>query len=299
LAFGLFYLKVLACLAYLAVAWLVGRIAGRLRPGFSLQALYLFVWNPLVLLMAVGDGHNDVVMMAAVLLGVWLLLRDAWAPAFGALALSASVKYVGALFLPLCLLYVLCRSKGHRKPSAWLDALQGGSAAGLVFAMSLAPVGSAEWGLGVLYRLLRPENWALDHAGPPVAPLPGDVLEAVHGLLAWPPSLALAGGLLAFAVAYLCLAGRLASRLRNGLAAHNLRAQALLNASFAVSLLIFLLGAARSQPWHLIWPASLAGLSAKRWAWFVVSLLSALMLLGQIWVEWGAPGLVDLLTEVV
>jgi hypothetical protein len=64
-----------------------------------------------------------------------------------------------------------------------------------------------------------------------------------------------------------------------------------LDTGFLVSLLVFLFGAARSQPWHLIWPASLAGLSTQRWAWPMVILLSALMLVTQIWVEWGTPGL--------
>jgi hypothetical protein len=69
------------------------------------------------------------------------------------------------------------------------------------------------------------------------------------------------------------------------------RVQRILDAGFLVSLLVFLLGAARSQPWHLIWPVSLAGLSAQRWAWPVVMVLSAMMLVSQIWVEWGTPGL--------
>ena len=40
----------------------------RLTPGAALEGLYFFAWNPLVLLMAVGDGHNDIVLVALVLL---------------------------------------------------------------------------------------------------------------------------------------------------------------------------------------------------------------------------------------
>ena len=68
-------------------------------------------------------------------------------------------------------------------------------------------------------------------------------------------------------------------------------AQCLLNACFAAALLVFLLGAARSQPWHLVWPAALAGLSRWQWAWPLVAALSALMLVAQLWIEWGTPGL--------
>jgi hypothetical protein len=66
--------------------------------------------------------------------------------------------------------------------------------------------------------------------------------------------------------------------------------QHLANASFLAALLAFVLGAARSQPWHLIWPVALAGLSDRRWAWPVSLGLSAAMLAAQVWVEWGAPG---------
>ena len=76
-------------------------------------------------------------------------------------------------------------------------------------------------------------------------------------------------------------------------------AQQLLDASFTLSLLLFLLGAARSQPWHLIWPASLAGLSAKRWAWVSVAVLTAALLLSQVWVEWGTPSLETLFSEAI
>jgi hypothetical protein len=89
---GLFYLKGLAAAAYLGCAWLVERLLRRLRPDDALSGLYLFAWNPLVVLLAVGDGHNDIVMMALALLAVWLLLREQWLSAAGFLALSIWIK---------------------------------------------------------------------------------------------------------------------------------------------------------------------------------------------------------------
>ena len=91
---GLFYLKGLAVVAYLGGAWLVERILLDFRPKVALEGLYLFAWSPLVLLMAVGDGHNDMVMMALALLATWLLLKERLVLAFGVLALSVWIKYV-------------------------------------------------------------------------------------------------------------------------------------------------------------------------------------------------------------
>ena len=58
---------------------------------------------------------------------------------------------------------------------------------------------------------------------------------------------------------------------------------------FLTALAVFGLGAARSQPWHLVWPLSLAGLSDLRWSRFAVGVLSVVMVGAQIWIEWGAP----------
>lgn len=109
-------------------------------------------------------------------------------------------------------------------------------------------------------------------------------------------ALGLAAGMVLFAPAYVVLVFRLlrrggALRQRSGQALmHGQAFQQLLDVSFLASLLLFLLGAARSQSWHLIWPLALAGLSSRRWTWPVVAGLTALMLVVQVWIEWGAPG---------
>ena len=57
---------------------------------------------------------------------------------------------------------------------------------------------------------------------------------------------------------------------------------------------------ARAMPWYFIWPAALAGLSTatvklggvrRHWPWSVVAGLSAILMAGQLWVEWGVPGI--------
>jgi hypothetical protein len=302
-AIGLLYLKGLSAASFLVSAWLVERVLRKVRPASALEGLYLFSWNPLVLLMAVGDAHNDIIMMAAALLAFWFLLRESWGLAFGTLAFSAWVKYVSVLFAPLFVLYAVARLRNRPGRRAWPAWTQAGLAALAVTCLVYWPLGSVEWGLGVLERLLRPANWSPTIDARVALGLPRILAgggPGGTGLQISVPSLLVATGLTLFGVIYLCLTRRLFAELGatarvqcgSSLDARKLSsAQRFLDTGFLVSLLVFLFGAARSQPWHLIWPASLAGLSTQRWAWPMVILLSALMLVTQIWVEWGTPGL--------
>ena len=80
---------------------------------------------------------------------------------------------------------------------------------------------------GILDRFFHPANWQ----------------RAGSGWFAWGLGL----GILLFGAAYLALAWRLARG--------EVDFQCLANAGFAAALLAFVLGAVRTQPWHLIWPA--------------------------------------------
>lgn len=258
---GLLYLKGLAIVAYLASAWLVERILFELRPDLALEGLYLFAWNPLVLLMAVGDGHNDMVMMALALLAIWLLLRERWAPAFGALALSVWIKYVSLILLPLFAIYAW-RCLGFERRQASLRPLaRGWLAAAAVSLVLVAPLSPPEGLVAAAVRLLHPLNWRVG-----VGDLPASVLGV---------------GLCLFCIAYVYLL----VRFWRGSSSF----QELVDAGFMALLLAFLLGAARSQPWHLLWPATLAGLSGNRRTQAVIVGLSGLMLAVQVGVEWAVP----------
>ncbi len=266
LAWGLLYLKGLLAVAFWGSAWLLQRMLGRVRPALAAEGLYLFAWNPLVLLLGVGDGHNDLVMMAVVLLAFYWLLRQRWAPAFGALAVAVWIKYVAVVMLPLFILYAWRQARQcGRNP--WSALGWGLGAAVGVSALLLAPLGEVEWVVSEVQRLIHPLNWS-------------------HGMSVVADWL-LRVGLLSFAVAYIVLIRR---AIRG-----NGSFQRLAGIGFVILLLVFLLGMARSQPWHLIWPIALAGLVDRRWVWWVMAGLSVALLAAQVWVEWGAPGLEILL----
>jgi hypothetical protein len=117
----------------------------------------------------------------------------------------------------------------------------------------------------------------------------GDILDRFFHPANWPGAdgswygWTLGLGLVLFAAAYLVLAWRLARG--EG------RFQHLVNTGFVAALLAFLLAGVRSQPWHLVWSVSLAGLSDRRWAWPVVVSLAVVVFVAQFYVEWGLPGL--------
>lgn len=256
---GLLYLKGLAAAAYLISAWLVERILLESRPEMARVALYLFAWNPLVLLMAVGDGHNDIAMVALVLLALWLLLRERWALSFSALALSVWVKYVSLVLVPLFGVY-LWRRLVQEQPGGFLGAAtRVGTAVTTVSLLVIVPLVPLEAIEGIVAGFLQPLNW--------------------HASAGHLPAVALAAGLLLYGFAYALLL----LRFSRGSGSF----QDLVDASFAAFLLAFVFGAARSQPWHLLWSAGVAGLPSNRWAVRSLVVLSGLMLAAQVGVEWG------------
>jgi hypothetical protein len=73
-----------------------------------------FVLNPLVLLEGMGNGHNDMVMLALLTLGLVLWQRGRWAWAAFALTLATLVKISGFLLLPLFGMAVLVAAPDWR-----------------------------------------------------------------------------------------------------------------------------------------------------------------------------------------
>jgi len=126
-----------------------------------------------------------------------------------------------------------------------------------------APLVRLEGIAGIVERLFHPSNWR--GASPATVPV------------------ILTVGLLLFLLAW----GALLVQAWRG----NGSFQQLVNGSFLALLLVFLLGTVRSQPWHLLWGAALAGLSDYRWAPAALVSLSGLMLAVQVTVEWATPAL--------
>src|SRR5205085_7042853 len=101
---GLWACKALAALASLGVVALVWRATSAAGRDPVAPALLVGL-NPLVVLYAVGGGHNDLLMMLLAIGGVVILTWSTPRPALGgaALAAGAAVKASAGLLVPFAL----------------------------------------------------------------------------------------------------------------------------------------------------------------------------------------------------
>jgi len=130
---ALLVFKLAALATHLASAALIWKIAAGWRPELRAWAAALYAWNPLALIETAGSAHNDVLMVALVLLGLWLAHSERWRAATLALALAALTKYLAALALPVYALWLL------RRRSTWAARLaDGAQMVGLALASAVA-----------------------------------------------------------------------------------------------------------------------------------------------------------------
>lgn len=127
---GIVAMKVITLLAFAGMAWLIGWYAEQQDKRFAVSevtALAFFALNPLVLLEAVGNGHNDMVMAAFIMLGLILWQRGKWAWAALALTVASLVKLPALVIIPLFGLNILMDSP------AWRDRLLRGLGIAAIF----------------------------------------------------------------------------------------------------------------------------------------------------------------------
>jgi hypothetical protein len=117
IADGVIAMKLISLLSYVGMSVLVGWVAHQDTPVLDvsgLTTLTFFALNPLVLLEAIGNGHNDMLMLAWMTLGLVMWQRGRWAWAAVALTLAALVKITGLILLPLFGMAVLATAPNWR-----------------------------------------------------------------------------------------------------------------------------------------------------------------------------------------
>lgn len=117
IATGIIAMKVISLMAYIGMAMLIGWYARQDSPhvGVSrLTAMTFFALNPMVLMQAIGNGHNDMLMLTLMTLGLVLWQRDRWAWAAFALTLASLVKVTGLILMPLFGMAVLAAAPHWR-----------------------------------------------------------------------------------------------------------------------------------------------------------------------------------------
>jgi hypothetical protein len=239
---AIWLLKSVTAVASLACVALVWACAARLgRP--ALPAALFFGLNPVLLAYAVGGAHNDVLMLAAALGGIYLLLAGRES-GMAALVGAVAVKSSSIVLLPFALL-------GSRRPLKAI--LWGLLAAGVVVAATLLVFGTHISSLlHVLQRDARLET-------------PNDIPGILNDVLGLGLSTGTLGRLgmyvLALAVAFL-----LVRTYRGG--------DWLENAGWATCAI--LVTTTWFLPWYLIWFLPLAALAVRPYQRITALALSAL-----------------------
>jgi hypothetical protein len=245
-------LKAVAALAAVGASALIWRCARRLgvRP---LPAVLFFGLNPLVLVYAVGGGHNDLLMVLPLVLGAFLILDGRPALGGAALAAAAAVKLTAGLALP----FVLVASR-----SRWRVLL--GAA---VASVAIGIVGLAFFGAHIVGMI---DVLHIHHElTSEITSVPGYVghLFGLGGLT--PARRLIVQGL--FVVAALALLGY-AWRRRNWLA----------GCAAALVLLVASLG--WLLPWYVVWALPLVPLARRRSLPVAALALTGIVLAIQIYI---------------
>jgi hypothetical protein len=92
--------KALVNAGHLLAVGLLAYIVHRLRPGHALEAVTLYAWNPLIVFEFGGNGHNDAVMVAVMLLGLALYVSSARWLGIVTVAISVLLKMTSLFLLP-------------------------------------------------------------------------------------------------------------------------------------------------------------------------------------------------------
>jgi hypothetical protein len=136
-------------LAYKAIAAIAGLVtvaavwnAARWRGVDPVKAVALVGLNPLMVFYGVGGGHNDLLMLAAMVAGICAILQHRDRSGGGLLTLATGIKLTGGLLLPFAIAGGAIRRTGRR------DIVIGAAVVGaVIFAGSVALFGAGPFNL--------------------------------------------------------------------------------------------------------------------------------------------------------
>lgn len=145
---GIIAMRLPVLLALVVIAWVLPRLATRLGMDAD-RALWWGVANPLVVLHFVGGAHNDALMIAVALAGIWVALRDrhwAWGLLAGPVVIGVAMafKQQAGLAVIACAGLPVAARLAELAPGrrlwllAWRSAVAAGVAVGVFVAVSLA-----------------------------------------------------------------------------------------------------------------------------------------------------------------
>lgn len=101
--------KIISFIAYIFMAWLIAYKSEQKNIS-QVTALSFFALNPLVMLEALGNGHNEMMMIAFITLGLILYQKNKWLWASVAFTFACLIKLPALLIFPIFGLSLLTTS---------------------------------------------------------------------------------------------------------------------------------------------------------------------------------------------
>ncbi|MGE5041289.1 MAG: glycosyltransferase family 87 protein [Candidatus Levyibacteriota bacterium] len=108
-----FLFKALAAGSFILSCIMVKKISEKTKLIQPVFALSFFALNPFVLIESLVSGHNDIAMIALLLVGVYYLFEQKKYSPWLYVVLSIGVKFATGLLLPLFLWYAFFKKKRH------------------------------------------------------------------------------------------------------------------------------------------------------------------------------------------
>ncbi|MEP7286611.1 MAG: glycosyltransferase family 39 protein [Chloroflexota bacterium] len=107
--------KLISVIGYALTALFIGLTLRFVAPRRALVGVTLFAWNPLVVYMTAGTGHNDAVMTACIALSIYCLMRRWYVGSTVAAVLGALVKFIPILLVPIIAIVALRQLRGSTR----------------------------------------------------------------------------------------------------------------------------------------------------------------------------------------
>jgi hypothetical protein len=251
IATNVFAYKGIAALSLLAVVVLVWH-AAQLRGIDPIKAVALVGLNPVIVIYGVGGGHNDMLMLALLVAGIYVLLRQREGTGGAMIIAATAIKLTAGMLLP----FAIAASAGRRVATSGRARILAGAA---LAAAAFGILGLVMFGSGTLHLL---GTLSTIQAQGGIHSIPGFILNAV-GLKDLDP---LVGAVLrvGYAIWLVWLMWRVWIGELDWITA----------AGWAtVGLLI---SAGLLMPWYIAWLIPLAALSSDRRLWFTAIALTSL-----------------------
>jgi alpha-1,6-mannosyltransferase len=243
--------KMIAGASSLLLVWVVWG-AARIRGLNPVKAAAVVGLNPVIVIFGIGGGHNDLLMLAIVMCGVYVLLQHRQRASGALIVTATAVKLTAGLMLPFALAHV---ARGTQDPGRRRALLAGAAiATAAVIGFSFAFFGGGS--LHLLVTLVQVQSQGGIHSVPGLllTPIGSQALNVVvHGALD-----------LAFVGFVVVLARKIWMGTIDWITA----------AGWAT--LAMLCSAGLLLPWYVAWLVPLAALSADRGLMVATVLLTGL-----------------------